>query len=56
MVTWGINPGEAAHFDAEIPENADEKALDYMGVKPGDKIQDLEIDQALSVAVINARI
>lgn len=56
MVTWGINPGEAAHFDGVIPGAADEKALDYMGLKPGDKLQDLEIDQAFIGSCTNARI
>lgn len=56
MVTWGINPGEACQTTGEIPKNAEDKALEYMGVKPGDKIADLELDQAFIGSCTNARI
>jgi 3-isopropylmalate/(R)-2-methylmalate dehydratase large subunit len=56
MVTWGINPGEASSTAESIPENADQKALEYMGLKVGDKIEDLEIDQAFIGSCTNARI
>lgn len=56
MVTWGINPGEAAQTSGSIPEAAEDKALEYMGVQPGDKIADLELDQAFIGSCTNARI
>lgn len=56
MVTWGINPGETCSTSGEIPGEAEEKALDYMGVKPGDKIAELELDQAFIGSCTNARI
>lgn len=56
MVTWGINPGEAASTKDAIPESAENKALEYMGVKPGDKIEELELDQAFIGSCTNARI
>ncbi len=56
MVTWGINPGEAASTRSAIPADADEKALEYMGVRVGTKIADLELDQAFIGSCTNARI
>jgi len=56
MVTWGINPGEAVSTRSAIPADADEKALEYMGVKVGTKITDLELDQAFIGSCTNARI
>lgn len=56
MVTWGINPGEACETSGVIPEDAEDKALEYMGVKPGDKVADLELDQAFIGSCTNARI
>ncbi|MDD9898061.1 MAG: 3-isopropylmalate dehydratase large subunit [Candidatus Melainabacteria bacterium] len=56
MVTWGINPGEASQISGAIPEGAEDKALEYMGVQPGDKVADLELDQAFIGSCTNARI
>ncbi len=56
MVTWGINPGEASSTKGSIPEEAEDKALEYMGVKAGDKIEELELDQAFIGSCTNARI
>lgn len=56
MVTWGINPGEACQTTGEIPADAEGKALEYMGLKPGDKMADLEMDQAFIGSCTNARI
>ena len=56
MVTWGINPGEAVETSGEIPSEAEDKALEYMGVNPGDKVAELELDQAFIGSCTNARI
>jgi 3-isopropylmalate/(R)-2-methylmalate dehydratase large subunit len=56
MVTWGINPGEAVQTSGVIPSNAEDKALEYMGLKTGDKVSDLELDQAFIGSCTNARI
>lgn len=56
MVTWGINPGEACQTNGQVPNNAETKALEYMGLKPGDKIADLVLDQAFIGSCTNARI
>ena len=55
-VTWGINPGESSSFDGVVPADADPKALEYMGLKAGDKLADLDIDQAFIGSCTNARI
>ena len=56
MVTWGINPGEAVSTDGVIPDDADSKALDYTELKPGDRVDELEFDQAFIGSCTNARI
>jgi 3-isopropylmalate/(R)-2-methylmalate dehydratase large subunit len=56
MVTWGINPGEACYTTGSIPTDADEKALNYTGSKPGDKLADYDLDQAFIGSCTNARI
>lgn len=56
MVTWGINPGECTDTAGAVPADADQKALEYMGFKPGDKIGDFELDQAFIGSCTNARI
>lgn len=56
MVTWGINPGEAVPVGSKIPNDAENKALEYMGVKPGDNISELPLDQAFIGSCTNARI
>lgn len=56
MVTWGINPGEAVSVTGSIPADAEDKALEYMGLKVGDKVADLELDQAFIGSCTNARI
>lgn len=56
MVTWGINPGEAVEVTAAVPADAEDKALEYTGLKPGDRIADLELDQAFIGSCTNSRI
>ncbi|MCE2928617.1 MAG: 3-isopropylmalate dehydratase large subunit [Candidatus Caenarcaniphilales bacterium] len=56
MVTWGINPGEACGTRSAVPQDAENKALEYMGLKTGDKISELELDQAFIGSCTNARI
>src|SRR6202044_812729 len=53
-VTWGTSPGMVADINGTVPspdsvtEEADKKsyarALEYMDLKPGMKIQDIKID------------
>ena len=39
MITYGTNPGMGMAVDAEIPADADPKALKYMGFEPGETLQ-----------------
>ncbi len=55
-VTWGTNPGEVVDIDSVIPDNADEKSLEYMGLKRGQKIRNLPMDQAFIGSCTNSRI
>ncbi len=56
MVTWGINPGETVETRASVPVDADSKALEYMGLKVGQALGDLDLDQAFIGSCTNARI
>ncbi|MDO5604308.1 MAG: 3-isopropylmalate dehydratase large subunit [Paracoccus sp. (in: a-proteobacteria)] len=65
-VTWGVSPEEALPIDGIIPDPATlddpEKArqfsesLDYMGLRPGQKLTDIKIDRVFIGSCTNARI
>ena len=65
-VTWGTNPGMVAPITARIPipeeyEDSGEKesvtrALDYMDLEPGMRIEDIEIDRVFIGSCTNSRI
>ncbi len=55
-VTWGTNPGEVIDIDGSIPSDADEKSLEYMGLKKGQKLSGLSMDQAFIGSCTNSRI
>ncbi len=65
-VTWGTSPGHAMKIDGSIPDPssaADEntkvsmgKALEYMDVKPGQKLEGLPIDAVFIGSCTNSRI
>ena len=68
QVSWGTNPGmtcdvtehvpspeEYAHGDSSLQKSA-EKALEYMGLKPGTLITDIEIDRVFIGSCTNARL
>ena len=66
FVTWGTNPGMVAPITGKIPNpkhtvDEDEKssiskALEYMGLKPDTKIQDIQIDRVFIGSCTNSRI
>jgi 3-isopropylmalate/(R)-2-methylmalate dehydratase large subunit len=65
FVTWGTNPAMVAAVSGRIPEIADlndadrrasELALQYMGLEPGRKIEDIAIDRVFIGSCTNARI
>ena len=65
VVTWGVSPEDALPIDASVPDPAraaPEKAsriaaaLDYMGLRPGQPLDAIEIDQVFIGSCTNARI
>ncbi len=66
IVTWGTSPENVVSVTGQVPDpdaisddakrRAMERALDYMGLKPGTKISDVEIDRAFIGSCTNGRI
>jgi 3-isopropylmalate/(R)-2-methylmalate dehydratase large subunit len=65
FVTWGTNPGMVVQVTGRVPElngssNADrratEQALQYMGLQPGVKIEDIGIDRVFIGSCTNSRL
>ncbi|HWM86605.1 MAG TPA: 3-isopropylmalate dehydratase large subunit [Kofleriaceae bacterium] len=66
MVTWGTNPEQAAPITAVVPDPsviADagrramaERALEYMGLAPGQRLTEVAIDRVFIGSCTNARI
>lgn len=66
QVTWGTNPGMVADITGVVPDPANEsdtaqrlgleRALEYMGLTPGQKIQDIDIQTVFIGSCTNSRI
>ena len=59
FVTWGTSPGMVVPVTSYVPDPADEaaeRALAYMALKPRTSIQDIAIDRAFIGSCTNARI
>lgn len=65
QVTWGTSPGMVTDVDGRVPDVDQvpgysrkdvEQALDYMGLKPGQKITDIKPDLIFIGSCTNARI
>lgn len=66
QVTWGTNPGQVISIDTAVPTPGDfadateqkttERALEYMGLKGGEKLTDVNIDRVFIGSCTNARI
>jgi 3-isopropylmalate/(R)-2-methylmalate dehydratase large subunit len=66
MVTWGTNPGmvtqvtsrvpELDSFDSHVDRQAAERALVYMDLEPGMKIEDIPLDRVFIGSCTNSRI
>jgi 3-isopropylmalate/(R)-2-methylmalate dehydratase large subunit len=59
LVTWGTSPDQAIAITSVIPEPTNEsehRALAYMGLTPGERIDDIKIDRAFIGSCTNARL
>ncbi len=66
MLTWGTSPDQAVHIDAVLPDPGDEsdpvrrqgmqRALDYMGLRAGQRADSIAIQRAFIGSCTNARI
>ena len=66
QVTWGINPGMVADVNGTVPDPAQqqdplkrqayERALKYMGLKPGQKISEIKLDTVFIGSCTNSRL
>ncbi|MGZ9097185.1 MAG: 3-isopropylmalate dehydratase large subunit [Micavibrio sp.] len=66
IVTWGTSPEDVLPITGNIPNPADvtddnkraamQRALEYMGLTPGMKLQDIKIDKVFIGSCTNARI
>ena len=66
IVTWGTTPDDALPIDGIVPDPAREsdparaqylrEALDYMSVRPGQKLTDIAIDRVFIGSCTNSRI
>ncbi|MEX0954644.1 MAG: 3-isopropylmalate dehydratase large subunit [Rhizobiaceae bacterium] len=66
LVTWGSSPEDVVAVTGEVPDpddipdenkrNSKKRALDYMGLKPGTKITDIELDRVFIGSCTNGRI
>lgn len=59
MITYGTNPGMGISLNEVIPvpqNESEEKALKYMGLRPGQSLSDIEVDYVFIGSCTNARI
>ena len=65
FVTWGTNPGMVAPVTGRVPDikgfqdgdrRAVELALEYMGLEPGRRIEDIEVDRVFIGSCTNSRL
>jgi 3-isopropylmalate/(R)-2-methylmalate dehydratase large subunit len=66
QVTWGTNPGLVADVTGSVPDPAGQKdpikrqsyerALQYMGLQPGQKIKDIRLDTVFIGSCTNSRL
>lgn len=65
-VTWGVSPEEALPIDRRVPDPAVaatassarqiQDSLDYMGLTPGQKLTDIQVDKVFIGSCTNARL
>lgn len=66
QVTWGTNPGQVIGVDAPVPapesfsdpieKESARKALDYMGLNPGERLADIAVNHVFIGSCTNGRI
>lgn len=66
QVTWGTHPGQVVAINQRVPDPSSfqcliarqsaQRALDYMGIKAGQKITDIKIDNVFIGSCTNSRI
>ncbi len=66
FVTWGTNPGQGLPLDDVVPDpasftdpderSAAERALEYMDLKPGTPLRDIQVDTVFVGSCTNGRI
>lgn len=66
FVTWGTSPGMAAPINALVPDpgasstaqerDSKTRALEYMGLKPGTRLEDITIDRVFIGSCTNGRL
>jgi 3-isopropylmalate/(R)-2-methylmalate dehydratase large subunit len=66
QVTWGTNPGMVSEVTGKVPDpssfadatqrRATELALEYMGLRPGTPIADIQVDRVFIGSCTNSRI
>ncbi|MFG6441530.1 3-isopropylmalate dehydratase large subunit [Roseateles sp. LKC17W] len=66
QLTWGTSPDQVLPIDGRVPDPADAadeaaarkiaRALDYMGLQPGQALQDIAIDHVFIGSCTNSRI
>ena len=66
QVTWGTSPQDVSSIKGKVPNPENEKdlnkrqsiinSLEYMGLKPGTKLEDIKLDQVFIGSCTNSRI
>jgi 3-isopropylmalate/(R)-2-methylmalate dehydratase large subunit len=59
QVSWGTNPGQVVPITGDVPEprdEVDERALEYMDLRPGTPMRDIAVDRVFVGSCTNARI
>jgi 3-isopropylmalate/(R)-2-methylmalate dehydratase large subunit len=66
FVTWGTNPGMVVPVSGQVPQLSDlkteadrqaaERMLDYMGLKPGTRIEEISVDRVFIGSCTNSRL
>jgi 3-isopropylmalate/(R)-2-methylmalate dehydratase large subunit len=59
QVTWGTNPGQTVPITGRVPEprgEGEERALEYMGLTAGTRMEDIAIDRVFIGSCTNSRI